>query len=297
MPTPPAVVTPGNLYVDLASRTLWLGVDVSEDPAGSVLISDIIDTEASIVAAIATAEGYTDAQVATRAPLAHTHLHGDITDFTAAVLAVIAGSPSTGIPIGLIAMYSGSLANIGVGDYANWALCDGAGGRPDLRDKFVVGAGNVATGTVSPQTPAATNAAGGHTPVIQATTLTLAQVPAHTHSASLSGSGTGATSTDGNHGHPLNLVVGGAGGGTAVAVGIAVANENPSARGSAAAAGDHNHSVTVSVSVSGSTGSQGSGGSHTHGANAVPDHSHTTSSANLKNALPWYAVAFIIKVS
>lgn len=33
-------------------------------------------------------------------------------------------------------MWSGLLVNIPVG----WALCDGQGGRPDLRDRFVVGA-------------------------------------------------------------------------------------------------------------------------------------------------------------
>lgn len=40
------------------------------------------------------------------------------------------------LPSGIIAMWSGLLANIPSG----WALCDGLGGRPDLRDKFVVGA-------------------------------------------------------------------------------------------------------------------------------------------------------------
>jgi len=40
------------------------------------------------------------------------------------------------IPAGIIAMWSGLLANIPTG----WALCDGAGGRPDLRSKFIKGA-------------------------------------------------------------------------------------------------------------------------------------------------------------
>lgn len=40
------------------------------------------------------------------------------------------------IPSGGIIMWSGSIASIPTG----WALCDGTNGRPDLRDRFVVGA-------------------------------------------------------------------------------------------------------------------------------------------------------------
>lgn len=46
----------------------------------------------------------------------------------------IAASP--GVPTGVIVMWSGTLATIPAG----WALCDGGGGRPDLRSKFIMGA-------------------------------------------------------------------------------------------------------------------------------------------------------------
>lgn len=42
------------------------------------------------------------------------------------------------IPSGGIIMWSGNTSNIPVG----WNLCDGTNGTPDLRDRFVVGAGN-----------------------------------------------------------------------------------------------------------------------------------------------------------
>jgi hypothetical protein len=42
------------------------------------------------------------------------------------------------IPSGLISMWSGSIASIPSG----WALCDGTNSTPDLRDRFVVGAGS-----------------------------------------------------------------------------------------------------------------------------------------------------------
>ncbi len=44
----------------------------------------------------------------------------------------------SGFQYGGIIMWAGSIVSIPSG----WALCDGASGRPDLRDKFVIGAGN-----------------------------------------------------------------------------------------------------------------------------------------------------------
>lgn len=49
-----------------------------------------------------------------------------------------AGGSGGNVPQGGIIMWSGSIASIP----ADWALCDGTNGTPDLRDKFVVGAGS-----------------------------------------------------------------------------------------------------------------------------------------------------------
>jgi len=43
------------------------------------------------------------------------------------------------IPVGGIIIWSGSIASIPTG----WALCNGSSGTPDLRSKFIVGAGGV----------------------------------------------------------------------------------------------------------------------------------------------------------
>lgn len=52
---------------------------------------------------------------------------------------------------GIIVLWGGAIVDIPAG----WALCNGAGGTPDLRDKFIIGAGN----TYSPDDTAATNVA------------------------------------------------------------------------------------------------------------------------------------------
>lgn len=53
-------------------------------------------------------------------------------------IAGIITTQNQSVPSGTIVMWSGPIANIPIG----WALCDGLDGRPDLRDKFVIGAGN-----------------------------------------------------------------------------------------------------------------------------------------------------------
>jgi microcystin-dependent protein len=86
---------------------------------------------------------------------------------------------------GMILLWSGSIASIPSG----WALCNGTSGAPDLRDRFVIGAGNTY----------AVNATGGATTV----TLAEANLPSHTHtfsgsgtSGNASGTTTGSISTD-----------------------------------------------------------------------------------------------------
>lgn len=80
------------------------------------------------------------------------------------------------IPSGVILLWSGSIASIPSG----WALCNGLNGTPDLRDRFIIGAGNT-------YAVAATGGEATHT-------LTAAEMPSHSHSDpahshSFSGSG------------------------------------------------------------------------------------------------------------
>jgi len=96
--------------------------------------------------------------------------------YTKSQLDPILAAASRLVPPGVIVMWSGSIANIPSG----WALCDGTNGTPDLRDRFIVGAGS----------SYAVGAKGGAAEV----TLTVDQMPSHRHSvAAQSGSGSGVT--------------------------------------------------------------------------------------------------------
>jgi hypothetical protein len=87
-------------------------------------------------------------------------------------IATTAFALANGIPSGAIVMWSGSIASIPSG----WLLCNGASGTPDLRDRFVVGAGSTY----------AVSATGGTADAV---------VVSHTHTAST-------TATDSGHVHP-----------------------------------------------------------------------------------------------
>ena len=91
-------------------------------------------------------------------------------------IATTAFAIANGFPAGGIIMWSGSIASIPTG----FALCNGSSGTPDLRDRFIVGAGSTyavnATGGSASVTPAGSisGSTGG-------TAITEAQMPKHFH--------------------------------------------------------------------------------------------------------------------
>jgi microcystin-dependent protein len=96
----------------------------------------------------------------------------------------------TGIfPSGLIALWSGSIASIPTG----WYLCNGSNGTPDLRDRFVVGAGSTY----------AVAATGGSKDAI---------VVSHTHTATSSVTDPGHTHSYGGRNPSVNVAYAGTGG-------------------------------------------------------------------------------------
>ncbi len=157
------------------------------------------------------------------------------------------------IPQGGIIMWSGSVSAIPAG----WALCDGQNGTPNLKDKFIMGAG----GGYNPGNT------GGNATV----TLSVDQLPGHTHTP-----GTLHIISSGSHEHTTN-----AGQQESKAVGKngTGAGEGAQSPGSAAAVtgageGSHTHASTDFAGETGSTGKN-------QAVNIIP---------------PYYVLAFIMKL-
>ena len=177
--------------------------------ANNLTSSGLLDAADGLVNAVPIANGGTGA---TTASSARTNL-----DVAQAVYAV---------PSGGIIMWSGSIASIPTG----WLLCNGSSGTPDLRDRFVTGAGS---------TYAVASTGGSAN----------ATLPVHQHNYS---GDTGGQSVD--HQHNISAYVGsslgGANGGLMVAE--AQSFENPTGRITAG-----NNSVGHYHGFSGTTDSQG----------------------------------------
>jgi len=148
------------------------------------------------------------------------------------------------VPSGVITMWSGSVVAIPAG----WLLCDGTNGTPDLRDRFIVGAGGTYT----------VNDTGGADSV----QLSGSEMPSHSH-----GSGSLHTDSDGNHSH----------GGTAETAG------SHGHSGSTDTAGAHTHRINSGdLNLSESTlRNAGSSNQNDRFTESAGDHSHTL---NINNA-------------
>ena len=135
----------------------------------------------------------------------------------------VQSSTGTTIPSGMISLWYGSIGSIPAG----WYLCDGTNGTPDLRDRFIVGAGNSYS----------VAATGGATSV----TLSTANMPAHSHTAT-------SVVTDPGHFHSY----------TQPASGTLVSNINGF---NAGAITGNTGSANTGISVATSIGNTGSGSS------------------------------------
>jgi len=226
------------------------------------------------------------------------------------------------IPSGVITMWSGAVGAVPAG----WALCNGSNGTPDLRDRFVIGAGgDRAVGTTSDGTiPSHSHASGtldndtaaNHTHTGPSHTHTGPSHrhtgPSHTH-----GSGTIATNSTGAHQHTQRRASG-----TALNDWVSTLGDGSSGMGNryeettiaqttnrilTASAGAHSHSVSGST-ASGGTGNTGYSGTGNTGSSGTANtgssgsHSHTisgstaTNGSGAENIAKYYALAYIMKL-
>lgn len=164
--------------------------------------------------------------------------------------------PQSVFTAGMIVMFYGDVNDIPAG----WALCDGNNGRPDLRNRFIVGVGSDYvigdTGGDDLLTGLVTSSGGAAGATTEEHVLTVAEIPAHSHTFSTRGS-------------------------------------NASSEGSAQRdfPRDYNES-DASIVESVETESIGGGLGHTHGIDIA---AHTHDIADQDNRPPYYALYFIIK--
>jgi microcystin-dependent protein len=161
------------------------------------------------------------------------------------------------VPPGTIVMWSGSTSTIPDG----WALCDGSNGTPDLRDRFIVGAGSTY----------AVGDTGGATSV----ELSTNQIPAHTHAGSTGAAGAHTHSASSSrYDGPEYSQSSSHGGGVYYGMGTIQYKDNKRL-------GGHSHDITVD-----------SVGNHTHSVSI----GSTGGGQAHENRPPYYSLAMIIKL-
>jgi hypothetical protein len=154
-------------------------------PAGNsskVVKGAELDVEFTAIASAVASKSDSNSPTFTGTPLAPTAAGG--TNNTQIATTAFATTVAAAVfPIGGIILWSGSVASIPSG----WALCNGSNGTPDLRNRFVVGAGSTY----------AVDATGGSAD---------ATLPTHTHTATST-----STVTDPGHFHNVDGPFGGGG--------------------------------------------------------------------------------------
>lgn len=109
---------------------------VTTDPAKVIKGTDI-DNEYNAIASAIASKADTNSPTFTGTPAAPTATSGSNTT-QVATTAFVSDALSALIPSGMIMLWSGATSSIPSG----WVLCNGSNSTPDLRNRFVVGAGS-----------------------------------------------------------------------------------------------------------------------------------------------------------
>ncbi|MCI0756683.1 phage tail protein [Teichococcus vastitatis] len=186
------------------------------------------------------------------------------------------------IPVGTVVMWYGDLNAVPAG----WYVCNGTNGTPDLRNRFIVGAGaaygvGVTGGVDTHNVQTSTNGHHNHTGVVTAggyhthggtvghTALGIEHIPAHQHGmVSNSGGGGGLIEITGNYGNTNNYI-------------LRMDGTPSSTVGFTSATGSgHGHTHGIAGD-----------GEHTHGIQPEGGHAHTIS---FDNRPSFFALAFLM---
>ena len=161
----------GGIYTLPVGNPVTTGTTITSNWANTTL-TDIGTTLTNSIA--------TDGQTSMVAnlPMGNNKITG-LANGTASTDAVAFGQLAVLLPTGIITMWSGSIASIPAG----WFLCNGSNGTPDLRNRFIVGAG-------STYAVAATGGSADATLVSHSHTITISD-PGHNHSLVVAAGGSG----------------------------------------------------------------------------------------------------------
>ena len=163
-------------------------------PAGNsskVVKGAELDTEFTAIASAISSKADTNSPTFTGTPLAPTAASGT-NNTQIATTAFATAAAAAAFPVGGIIMWSGSIASIPSG----WALCNGSNGTPDLRNRFVVGAGS--TYAVDGTGGSADAIVVSHTHTATSTSTSTVTDPGHVHTFSGSTTGPGGDPLIGN---------------------------------------------------------------------------------------------------
>jgi hypothetical protein len=146
--------------------------------AGKIIKGTEIDVEYTAIATAIASKADTNSPTFTGTPLAPTANSGTNTT-QLATTAFVTTAVGASFPSGGIIMWSGSIAAIPTG----WVLCNGSNSTPDLRNRFIVGAGSTY----------AVDATGGSAdatlPTHTHTATSVVTDPSHQHSVPSGGAG------------------------------------------------------------------------------------------------------------
>lgn len=148
--------------------------------AGKIIKGTEIDTEFNAIASAISSKADTNSPTFTGTPLAPTQSTATTSNTQIATTAFVQAAIAAAnlVPSGTIVLWSGSVASIPTG----WVLCNGSNSTPDLRNRFVVGAGS---------TYAVGNTGGSADAIVVSHTHTATVTdPGHIHSGVAGGGGT-----------------------------------------------------------------------------------------------------------
>lgn len=214
--------------------------------------------------------------IGTTEPTTALHVEGE-------VVSIVNGREYFMVPKGGIIMWSGTIEQIPDG----WAPCDGSNGTPDLRDRFVVGAGGAYV--------------EGDEGGLASHALSVDEMPSHTHTQNAHGHGasagnqskghvhSGTTASNGSHNHTAEFMFritaqdGGNwnfldpwGGTDSKTYSTNTTGQHSHDFSTGGASANHSHAITVN-SATATNQSTGAGVAH-------------------ENRPPYYALAFIMKL-